>query len=268
MSSHKLIKEGTVRTGLTQGIEYNGWTITSKKSPICNSTEMDNHPTEYKSLQKDLGIPPPEMVFGNNSVTLTYNDRTIITFNARDALAMVEHKDTIKVAYAAEWARNSTRSDVKDVVKPYDWTYSTPYKGTAQGFEEAEEPEVDIARLQQQEPILFYDEVILYEDELADNGTTLTSVRLRVMPSCLLVLHRMFMRVDNVMFRINDTRIYHTFGSPFVVREYTSREDRFQTVFNKLPGSKSDVSLLGDPNWVVSKLPSPTTFVRERLLIN
>ena len=52
------------------------------------------------------------------------------------------------------------------------------------------------------------------------------------MPSCFLILHRMFLRVDNVLFRINDTRIYHEFGSPYVVREYTSREDRFQNVFN------------------------------------
>ncbi|KAI9499148.1 TIP41-like family-domain-containing protein [Zychaea mexicana] len=256
---HKLIKEGTVRSGLTQGIEYEGWTIISKKSPICNSTEMDN-------LQKDLGLPPPEMVFGNNTVTISKNNQTILTFNARDALALVEHSDNnIKVAYAAEWARNSTRSDVKDVVKPYDWTYSTTYKGTGDGFQDAEQPAVDVHRLQKQEPILFYDEVILYEDELADNGTTLVSIRLRVMPSCFLVLLRMFLRVDNVVFRINDTRIYHEFGSPYVVREYTSREDRFQTVFNKLPAAKSDVSLLGDPNWVASKLPPPTTFTRERL---
>ena len=119
------------------------------------------------------------MVFGNNIVTLSKDNRTILSFNARDALAQVEHNDNnIKVAYAAQWARNSTRSDVKDVVKPYDWTYSTTYKGTGDGFEEAEEPGVDVARLQKQEPILFYDEVILYEDELADNGTTLVSIRL------------------------------------------------------------------------------------------
>lgn len=39
--THRLIKEGSTRTGLLQGIEYNGWTITSRKGPICNSNEMD-----------------------------------------------------------------------------------------------------------------------------------------------------------------------------------------------------------------------------------
>lgn len=80
--------------------------------------------------------------------------------------------------YSTSAANNS---DVKDVVKPYDWTYSTDYKGTVlsdQQFEEADEPVIDVERLKKQEPILFYDENILYEDELADNGTTVLSVRL------------------------------------------------------------------------------------------
>lgn len=75
----------------------------------------------------------------------------------------------------------SRHQDVKDVVKPYDWTYTTAYRGTLNDkavFHEAEEPSIDVARLQKQEPILFYDENILYEDELADNGTTILSVRL------------------------------------------------------------------------------------------
>ena len=37
---------------------------------------------------------------------------------------------------------------------------------------------IDYTRLKQQERIHFYDEVILYEDELADNGTAVLSVKL------------------------------------------------------------------------------------------
>lgn len=79
------------------------------------------------------------------------------------------------------WDCSSRHQDVKDVVKPYDWTYTTAYRGTLNDkavFHEAEEPSIDVARLRKQEPILFYDENILYEDELADNGTTMLSVRL------------------------------------------------------------------------------------------
>ncbi|KAL1929792.1 hypothetical protein VTP01DRAFT_1930 [Rhizomucor pusillus] len=267
LPTHELIQQGNVKSGMKQGIRLHGWTITSEKASICNSTEMDN-------IQKDIGIPPPEMVFGSNRITFA-TDKVAIEFNAYDALRYVdtspESSEYIKVAYANEWTRKSTanHTNIKDVVKPYDWTYTTTYKGTVlRGgeFEQAEEPQVDFERLKQKEPILFYNENILYEDELADNGTTMLSIRLRVMPSCFLILQRLFLRVDDVLFRINDTRIYHEFGAPYVVREYTSKEETFYNVLKKLPAAKKDVSMLNDPNWVSSILPpEPKVFTRERL---
>lgn len=122
-------------------------------------------------------------------------------------------------------------TDVKDVVKPYDWSYTTDYRGTCLAdFESSPTSMIDIDRLKRPEPILFYDENILYEDELADNGTAMLTVRLRVMPTCFLVLQRFFMRVDNVLFRINDTRLYHEFGNPYFVREYTSKEAHYNEI--------------------------------------
>ncbi len=37
---------------------------------------------------------------------------------------------------------------------------------------------IDYEKLKQQEQIFFYDEIILYEDELADNGTAVFSVKI------------------------------------------------------------------------------------------
>lgn len=75
---------------------------------------------------------------------------------------------------------SANHTDVKDVVKPYDWTYTTKYRGTSNIELEQHESEslVDVNRLRKQEPILFYDENILYEDELADNGTAMLMIRL------------------------------------------------------------------------------------------
>lgn len=50
------------------------------------------------------------------------------------------------------------------------------------------------------------------------------------MPSCFLILQRFFLRVDDVLFRINDTRVYHEFGTPYVVREYTSKEQNYNSI--------------------------------------
>ncbi|GJP33836.1 hypothetical protein CLOM_g18343 [Closterium sp. NIES-68] len=49
---------------------------------------------------------------------------------------------------------------------------------------------IDWAMLQRRDPILFSDEVVLYEDELADNGISLLTVRARVMPACWFILLR------------------------------------------------------------------------------
>jgi type 2A phosphatase activator TIP41 len=69
--------------------------------------------------------------------------------------------------------------------KPYDWTYTTTYAGKASDhpakFQPAdpEDPthEIDIAELSRRDPIKFYAEIPLYEDELHDNGASLLSVR-------------------------------------------------------------------------------------------
>ncbi|KAI8047050.1 TIP41-like family-domain-containing protein [Gilbertella persicaria] len=266
MSQPVFIKEGTPKTGLTEGISLNNWHITSKKASICSSNEMEK-------IQKDFGLPPPEMVFGNNRVTVQHDDLKI-EFNAYDALALVDTSSTssekIKVAYSDEWTRKSSanHTDIKDVVKPYDWTYSTSYRGTTMTVFETHEEEsmVDIEHLKKQEPILFYDENILYEDELADNGTAILTVRLRVMPSCFLVLQRFFLRVDDVLFRINDTRLYHEYGKPYFVREYTSKEVHYSKIRQKL--GRGDISLLNDQNWVTSVMPQePTITIKEKLKV-
>lgn len=44
------------------------------------------------------------------------------------------------------------------------------------------------------------------------------------MPSSFFILLRYFLRIDGVMLRINDTRIYHEFGKNYLLREFTSRE--------------------------------------------
>jgi type 2A phosphatase activator TIP41 len=67
--------------------------------------------------------------------------------------------------------------------KPYDWTYTTTYAGSLDdsGPGNAQwipgEPTnslhaIPIAELSRPDPILFYAEIPLFEDELHDNGTS------------------------------------------------------------------------------------------------
>ena len=71
---------------------------------------------------------------------------------------------------------------------------------------------------------------MLYEDELADNGISMLSCKIRVMPDRLLLLARFFMRLDNVVFRLRDTRVYVDFNKAEVIRDYQAREMGYEDV--------------------------------------
>lgn len=113
--------------------------------------------------------------------------------------------------------------------RDYDWTFSTTWAGSPSPssssssslppWKPASDPAVDripVERLgpSSGEPILFYDDLVLFEDELGDNGTSMLGVKVRVMPSGFLILQRFFLRVDDVVFRLFDTRMYCAFNEP------------------------------------------------------
>ena len=130
-------------------------------------------------------------------------------------------------------SREKKHEGITEVVKPFDWSYSTDYKGTLRSKTPIFEPTttaIPVELLKRPDPILFFDEVMLYEDEMADNGITMFSCKIRVMPQRLLLLCRFFMRLDGVLLRIRDTRIYVDFGTREVVREYVAKEEKYEVV--------------------------------------
>ena len=77
------------------------------------------------------------------------------------------------------------------LTKPYDWTYSTTYPGhfdqddsdPAYPSWQPADPDnpsniIPLAELSRQDPILFYAEIPLFEDELHDNGASSLIVRI------------------------------------------------------------------------------------------
>lgn len=53
-----------------------------------------------------------------------------------------------------------------------------------------------------------------------------------MMPTCFFILSRFTLRVDNVLFRTYDTRIFHSFSSspPLIVREVSGWEAPYDRV--------------------------------------
>lgn len=66
---------------------------------------------------------------------------------------------------------------------------------------------------------MIFDQVFLYEDDLADAGYCMSLVRFRVMADCFYIMHRCFIRVDDVIVRVIDTRIFHDFTTNYAIRE-------------------------------------------------
>ncbi|RPA96036.1 TIP41-domain-containing protein [Choiromyces venosus 120613-1] len=245
------------------------WKVTTHKRPILNSTEIE-------AMTTTLGIAPPEMIFGNNSVEVS-NEKLnwSISFNALEALELVDKsgESMLKVAYSEAWQkmRERVHEDIKEVVKPYDWTYTTNYQGTVHNtnrpFQQTGS-EIPFDKLKRPDPILLFDDVMLYEDELADNGISILSVKIRVMPERLLILQRFFMRLDGVLFRLRDTRLFIEFGTGEVIRQYQAREDTYANVRNGLciHAPEQIPSLLRDDSFIAERLPV-VELERERVLL-
>ncbi|KAK3067220.1 Tap42 interacting protein [Teratosphaeriaceae sp. CCFEE 6253] len=219
---------------------HNGtWRITTRKLPILKAEPIE-------ALSHAIGIPIPEMIFGDNYVSITHiSSAWSLQFNARDALDCVSKTEEgmLQVAVAEDWKKDREgREEVKQVVKPFDWSYSTDCRGTTDsgqtdGKWESTPQHADPIRtdlLSRPDPILFFDTVDLYEDELADNGIALLSVKVRVMPERLLLLARFFLRLDGVLIRIRDTRVYVEHAGKKVVRQYTAKEEKYEVVKEKL----------------------------------
>lgn len=146
------------------------------------------------------------------------------------------------VAYVE--GRKHHHEGIKEVVKPFDWSYSTDYKGTVHKSDSPFLPSytpIPLDLLKRPDPILFFDDVILYEDELADNGIAMLSCKVRVMPDRLLLLSRFFLRLDGVVFRIRDTRVFVELATGEVIREYVAKEEKFDTIKNRLAITRDDV---------------------------
>ncbi|GLT47349.1 hypothetical protein SLA2020_210520 [Shorea laevis] len=180
-----------------RGLRLHGWEIESRKRSILSSSSLQQW--EEKLQTSHL----PEMIFGESCLVLKHiRSGTKIHFNAFDALDgwKKEGLPPVEVPAAAKWKFRSKPS--QQVILDYDYTFTTPYFGSevteidpdkhgigevseiSSGLHwEDTEEKLDLVALALKEPILFYDEVVLYEDELADNGVSLLTVKVRVMPS-------------------------------------------------------------------------------------
>lgn len=258
-------------------ISVGDWSIYTQKGSILLLDELDR----LNATRFDF--PLPEMIFGHNLVRVVHDTSgACVEFNTLDALDALDPESSLKVSYHQEWLSTRPRAREKSApgssggsgdtsardlesVKPHDWTYTTKYRGTVTGGEFCTtEERIPLEKLTRPDPILFYDEAVLYEDELGDNGILMLLTKIRVMPLCLLLLCRLFLRVDDVAVRVRDTRVYVDFDTGMVLREHKVQEAPYADAMASAGRTADPKKLLRDANWVAQNTPVVSTEV-ERL---
>lgn len=254
----------------TEGVNVEGWHVGWSKSGILGSERLGE-------WSKELGFKSmPEMVFENNLTFSHTASGVAIMFDTKEALKQVLRNDEsdqkVKVEAAVAWKDKHTQygSGISTMHYGYDWTFSTDYTGTilkdgedirlshlGQPKGSAALPishakhHIDVSKLMARDPITHYDELILFEDELHDHGLSVLSAKFRIMPRFFFALVRFFLRVDGVLIRIFDTRLYHEFGSDWIIREIKHREDSIEHIIRANPGK--DIMCASDPaEWAES----------------
>lgn len=83
-------------------ITQHGFKITTRKLPILKAEPIEQ-------MTAKLGIAPPEMIFGDNMVSVEHKSGWGIDFNTYDALDRVDKtgESMLQVAHSREW--QSTR---------------------------------------------------------------------------------------------------------------------------------------------------------------
>ena len=251
------------------GIEISGWRVTSTKLKMTDSIEFDQMPEA-----KDIMFSIPEIVFGRNSLKFEHGASGVcIDFNTLDALrsCLIEtdpitgepNRTIVKFALAEKWEERSRLLNINTAKQAgserLDWTMTPVYYGTMersgvrQGFREMtrilEEGEsgIDYDRLRDTNaPILWYDLCEFYETELDDSGSGTLAAKVRVMPTCLFVLLRWWLRVDDSFVRLFDMRMFVDLNTNRVVFETSRKEMTYEELKkNNLPDSNK---MYRDPN--------------------
>mmetsp|Transcript_31104 Transcript_31104/g.75864 ORF Transcript_31104/g.75864 Transcript_31104/m.75864 type:complete len:263 (-) Transcript_31104:11-799(-) len=223
-------------------IKYKGWQFNVIQTHISGSKDLQkiSEKTKIKVL--------PEMVFGGNELLVSNKQGLKMKFSTVEALCKCPSASTVKVKMADKWSTKMEKMGLKDCGLNFDWTYSTEYTGCVEKDEDKNEKsdksfiqesneEIDMKMLMRQERILWFKDILLYEDELADNGLSKLDIKIRVMPSCFLIRLRFFLRVDGVIVRIKDTRYFHDFSKSYVLKDSQHREDSFEDLRKKRIGN-------------------------------
>ena len=221
-------------------IASDSW-LTSTSNDLEALCQYKNSTTAFSKRRLLL----PEMVFDKAIVKIVLPDNVSIEWTATGALqewakahqaipvGATDSHNGVSVLKALDAQLWSTKKEATTEFH-YDWSFSTPYLQTggtnwiplkSSGMNQG-------LLLDTSQPILYFDENQLYEDDMHDNGVVSFRIKTRVMPTCVFILSRLWLRVDGVVLRVKETRIMVEFGSLAVHRDVLWRECHWEKLKN------------------------------------
>ena len=224
------------------------WDFYSHTENMLNSSDLDLL-CRYKEQSKLYINHLPEIFSGYNRLFLVNKSKNFsYEFNPIQMLSLTSNTIRQKLLKEKEiyYIPNQAKSQyskIGDEKTEEDWSFSSPYMGhltsinksdISQFYKEINNdrkfnikksdlifPEIKV------ENVLNYNQVHFFEDELGDIGLSEGKIGFGVMEDYFLGLMRCYLRVDNMLVRNIDTKIYHKFGSAYIMRNFTVREKNY-----------------------------------------
>ena len=232
---------------------YKGWDFYSHTENMLNSKDLD---ILIKNKQENgLFVSHlPEIFYGFNRLFLINESQnfcyefspiqmlSLTNYNIREKL--LKEKEIYYIPFQAK----SQYSKIEDTKNEMDWSFSSPYMGHITSINncimnkyyhkinETKEFKIEKSNFifpeTKIENVLNYNQVQFFEDELGDIGLSEGKIGFGVMDECFLGLMRCYLRVDNMVVRNIDTKIYHKFGEKYIIRNFTVKEKTYDELKN------------------------------------
>lgn len=108
----------------------NQWSISTTHGSILSSEGSTRQEFEEKLATHHL----PDMIFDKTTLKISHRESQLeLFFNAFDALKEIDMYNNLeqipKVSMSEIWSKSRSENRELDYVKPYDWTYTTRYRG-------------------------------------------------------------------------------------------------------------------------------------------
>jgi type 2A phosphatase activator TIP41 len=198
------------------------WAEAHQAIPLPSSSSSNNNnnatttTTSIEEEEKDNTEATPSVSFRGVSV-LQSSDATLWKRKQQDNSSSSTESIT------------SNNNIAASTVFHYDWTYSTPFCGKVYGtrvqWKSLPKSGMPMNLLTDQSvPILYFDHLVLVEDDLHDTGQMQYICKVRVMPTCAYILSQLLVRVDHVVVRVRECRLLVDFGAQTMYRDVTWRE--------------------------------------------